>query len=395
MKIKNLIYIPFHDWRKILSEGNRTRDAHFIEKFRSNNDIERLIILNRPITRSELLLKKKKINKNLKGEVVLKSEQFKLYKIDKKTYVIDSFLDQNIQHLREGRKWYFKAFDDKKFKFFYNRCLEYLKIENAPIISANIFSASFFSNDKKHPPVIFDAWDNFYLIPNLSSIKNELYNAYQTFSVNANLWVTNSKENKSFFKNKFDVNKINIIKNGVDFDNFNQNLPIPKDLKNIKNSKLPIVGFGGKITHLFDYKLFNYIAKHNKNYNFIIVGQILDKNIFSNIDLTKNVFYLGDKKYKIYLNYLSNFDIGIIPYSIGKNQHGGDTIKAYEYLAAGLPVIGTRGNGLQDMEEYIYLTESKEDFSEMIKSAKVMRKLPEKDHSWKSKEKELLSLLKY
>ncbi|MCF6222605.1 MAG: glycosyltransferase [Flavobacteriaceae bacterium] len=395
MKIKNLIYVPFHDWRKILDEGNRTRDAHFIEKFRSNNDIERLIILNRPITRLELLLKKKKINKKLKGEVILKSNQSILYKIDKKTYIIDSFLDQNIKHLQEGRKWYFKAFSNESFKHFYNQCIAFLKIENYFIISASVFSANFFSNDKEHQSVIFDAWDNFYLIPGLNSIKNELFNAYQTFSVNANIWVTNSQENKSFFKNTFGVNKINIIKNGVDFDKFNKNLPIPKDLKNIKKNNLPIVGFGGKITHLFDFNLFNYVAKQNENYNFIIVGQILDEKIFSKIDLTKNVFYLGDKNYKIYPNYLSNFDIGIIPYNIGKNQHGGDSIKVYEYLAAGLPVIGTRGNGLQDMGEYIYLTDSKEGFSKKIKSAKVLRKLSEKYHSWKNKEKELLSLLKY
>ncbi len=394
MKIKNLIYIPFHDWRKILDEGNRTRDAHFIEKFRSNNDIERLIILNRPITRLELLLKKKKITKKLEGEVVLKSNHSSLYKIDKKTYIIDYFLNQNIQHLREGRKWYLNAFGDKNFKYFYNQCITFLKIKNTSIISANVFSANFFLNDKEHQSVIFDAWDNFYLMPSLNSIKNELFGAYQSFSVNANIWVTNSKENKSFFKNKFGINKINIIKNGVDFDKFNKSLPIPSDLKNINKNNLPIVGFGGKITHLFDFNLFNYVANQNKNYNFIIVGQILDKKVFSKINLTKNVFYLGDKNYKMYPYYLSNFDIGIIPYNIGKNQHGGDSIKVYEYLAAGLPVIGTRGNGLQDMGEYIYLTDSKDGFSKMIKSAKVLQKLPEENHSWKSKEKELLSLLK-
>ena len=34
----NLVVVPFHDWRKILLEGSRTRDSHFIEEFRKRQD---------------------------------------------------------------------------------------------------------------------------------------------------------------------------------------------------------------------------------------------------------------------------------------------------------------------------------------------------------------------
>ena len=54
----NLSIFPYHDWRKILVEGNRTRDAHFIENFRASDRIQKLIIINRPITLSELVIKK-------------------------------------------------------------------------------------------------------------------------------------------------------------------------------------------------------------------------------------------------------------------------------------------------------------------------------------------------
>ncbi len=390
MKIKNLIYIPYHDWRKINTEGNRTRDAHFIEKFRSDDNIQTLIILNRPLTIAELILKKKTFNRKIKGKVIFKSGNSFLYKIDKKTYIIDVFLNESIEQILNGRKWFFKAYGNSDFKRFYAQCLKKLNIIEAPVITANIFSNNFFSNNDKYSGVIFDAWDNFFLIPNMKPIKKELLKAYQSFSTISKIWVTNSIENKTFYKTKFGVKETKVIRNGVDFKTFSNNLPIPNDLKKIKNKI--IIGFAGKITHLFDYNLFNYITQ-NKSYNFVIIGQILNKKVFSRIKLNNNVYYLGDKKYEIYPNYLSNFDIGIIPYKVGKDQHGGDTIKVYEYLAAGLPVIGTRGNGLQDMGEFIYLADSIESFNEAIKHAKILKKLPEKKHSWESKKIELLSLL--
>ena len=60
----NLFIIPFHDWRKINNEGFRTRDAHLIEHFQKKNNVKRLIIINRPTTKAELLFKsyKKDIN---------------------------------------------------------------------------------------------------------------------------------------------------------------------------------------------------------------------------------------------------------------------------------------------------------------------------------------------
>ena len=65
----NLAVIPYHDWRKILIEGSRTRDAHFINHFQKSEEIEKLIIINRPITIPELILKKRlrKMSKIFEG----------------------------------------------------------------------------------------------------------------------------------------------------------------------------------------------------------------------------------------------------------------------------------------------------------------------------------------
>ena len=392
--ISELVYIPFHDWRKIYAEGNRTRDAHFIDKFRTDRDIKKLIILNRPITYAELFIKKKKVSRKIEGDLVFKSGNGRLYKIDHKTYIIDFFLNQIIKHSINEHAWFFEAFGNLKLSNFYYKCLRFCNVQNVSIISANIFSYRFISNKNNRSRMIFDAWDNFYLMPNFKKIKNQLFDAYKSLSENIELWVTDSEENKLFFIEKFNVKQIKIIKNGVDFNKFTRGLSVPKDLKTVKENNLPIVGFGGKITHLFDVDLFNYLTEINRNYNFVLVGQILNRRLFSKIKFFKNVYYLGDKKYNEYPSYVTNFDIGIIPYKTGKNQHGGDCIKAYEYIAAGIIVIGTPGNGLSELEEYIHIANSKESFSEKIKNGKHLKMLPKGFHSWRLKERELLSLLK-
>ena len=117
MSINDLVYIPFHDWRKIVKEGSRTRDAHFIEQFRLDNNIKRLIILNRPITIIELLLKKKTVNKKVEGDIVFKLRGGCLYKIDDKTYVVDFFLNQSFKQILKGRKWFFLAFGNKELYY--------------------------------------------------------------------------------------------------------------------------------------------------------------------------------------------------------------------------------------------------------------------------------------
>lgn len=386
---KNITYIPYHDWRKIQSEGNRTRDAHFIETFRCSNKIDNLVIVNRPITLAELILKKKTIKKKIEGKVVYKFNKGYLYELNDNTYIVDYVFSQNARHIAKGRNWYFEAFGNNDFVLFYERCMKFLNIKSDCIISSNVFSYKFLNS--QIGTKIIDAYDNLYLIPEFSSIKNELFEAYSNLANNIDNWVTNSEENRVFYIENYNINDATVIKNGVELDRFKQKLKLPLDLAKVKKLGQPIAGFGGKITHLFDVDLFNYITGSNSNMNFVIVGQILDKKTFSKIVLRDNVFYLGDKHYDIYPSYITNFDLGIVPYRIKGGQHGGDSIKAYEYLSAGLTVVGTRGNGLQSLEKYINIADSNTEFDLFLKASVGKEKMSMNAFSWADKVDQLLN----
>ncbi|MEH6408839.1 MAG: glycosyltransferase, partial [Leeuwenhoekiella sp.] len=237
--------------------------------------------------------------------------------------------------------------------------------------------------------------DNFVLFPENKIIEKQLRLAYQKFADLSNTWTTNSNKNISFYKENYSLKNCHLVKNGVDIDVFKSKYAKPDDLVQFDG---PIVGFGGKITHLFDYELFNYCVEKNKDKVFIIVGQILDKNVFSHIKFESNVHYLGDKTYSEYPAYVTNFDIGIIPYVTNHLEHGADSIKVYEYLAAGILVVGTAAAGMTDLSEYLYVASNKEDFSHYLNeglkniTSEENKILPD-SHTWAHKAEQIVNIL--
>lgn len=386
----NLAIVPFHDWRKILVEGNRTRDAHFIEYFREKDEIDKLIIINRPLTYAELLIKKK--FKKIPGQVVLSHKGCRLIKIDEKTFVIDFISNQSLQQIIQKRDWYLTAFCDNRYVVFIQQTLDFLDIQNINYLSHNIYSSYLF---KALTPsmLIFDAYDNVVKFPFAKSHLEKLSLAYSEYKNTAKMWLTNSQSNLDYYQIHYQVSNINIIKNGVSFSNFrNLKSYVPEDLIKIKG---PIIGFGGKITHLFDVNLYNYLLDEHTDKSFVIVGQILNKEIFEKINKRPNFYYLGDKNYLDYPNYVNSFDICIVPYITNDNAHGGDSIKAYEYLSVGKKTVGTIGNGLESLGDFLYLCANHKEFSEQLfdtinnKEAFYDSKL-----SWKNKGDEIIAFFK-
>lgn len=384
----NLIVIPFHDWRKSENEGFRTRDVHFVKSFENNQDVGKMLIVNRPFTKLELMIKKHKLKLN--GELIYKRNGFYITKITSKIYVLDYMSNDMIGQLMLRHKWFIKKYGDKKLLQFIEEAQEILNMTNPKVISQNVFAYRCLIKSKAKDK-LFDAWDNFTKFPDYAHLKSEIENGYSQISKNVKSWITNSVENQSFFKNKFDVKDVFLIKNGVNEDFAKDCSEVPSDIKNIPR---PIVGYGGKISYLVDADLLNHITNDNPNLSFVFVGYVLDKENYNKIIKRPNMYFLGDKKYDVYPCYVKHFDLGIIPYKINEKQHGGDSIKAYEYLQAGINVIGTKGNGLIDLSNYIYLAKNKHEFSMFLKTDLKQKKLfKANEFSWESKANNVLEII--
>lgn len=101
----DLIIFPMHDWKKCEREGFRTRDAHLIQHFEKNRKVRRVLVIDRPTTLPEMILKKRHW-KVKSGRIVKRTPFTSLTKVSKKVYVLDIFSWDLIKPLILRRDWW-------------------------------------------------------------------------------------------------------------------------------------------------------------------------------------------------------------------------------------------------------------------------------------------------
>ncbi|MBK7141192.1 MAG: glycosyltransferase [bacterium] len=388
----NLLIIPFHDWRKVQREGERTRDAHLIREMADSDQVDKILIVNRPISLPEMVYRRTWWK--CEGDLLHSDSRGHLVQVAPKTYVLDTLDKSIVGPLIRGKRHFFDAYGSQALKASVDWHLIMLGMHDFSTISFNVYAAELFAqldSDLRH----FDAWDNFLRFPSNQKIRPELESAYATYARTATSWSTNSEENSAFYNVMHQIPDCSVIRNGVRPELFQIDYPIPDDLQNVAR---PIVGMGLKVTHLLDVDLLNQVIWNNPGISFVLIGQILDRAVYDRIRKVANFHYLGDKHYRDYPAYVRHFDVCLIPYCVGDKQHGGDAIKFYEYLAADKPVVSTPGNGVTDSFEGVWLETSHSRFSDAVQSAvncgPIRRDLPV-ELTWAHKSEQMLTALSH
>ncbi len=390
----NLITIPFHDWRKYTRFGARTRDLHFIEHFGKNKRVQKVLVINRPITWAEAVLRR--TSWRTPGTAIYRTSNLNLAQVSEKIYVLDYLSNQIMQNILLGRRWYFSSYGIGNFMRGVFKACDVLDMPEYHVMSLSIYAYLLCEEIRGKAPdsrLVFDAWDNWTRFPAFSKYILDIHKAYRTYQTVCQAWITNSDKNKEYFQGNFHVAQSIVIRNGVDPELFQKEYKIPHDMKNIKQ---PIIGFGGKISHLLDEDLVNYLTAENPDLHFVMIGEILDSNKFKKIISRRNFHYLGDKHYDDYPAYIKNFDVCILPYHINEREHGGDSIKLYEYISANKPIVATNGNGAEKLLCWVNIASDYKGFSELIR--KCIREQKSQDvltgeFTWRYKADQIIDLL--
>lgn len=182
------------------------------------------------------------------------------------------------------------------------------------------------------------------------------------------------------------------LPNGVDVQHFsqaqNRDLKIPSEISKLLR---PILGFVGGIYEWVDLDLIEYLAKQKHQYSIVILGPVGKRVNVSNLSMKyRNVYFLGRKKLKDLPAYIKGFDVCLIPFKVNKLTSTVNPLKAYEYLAAGKPVVSVTMPEISHLERLIYFAESYEHFAMQVQIAiaedceeKVRQRIEEmKNYSW-------------
>jgi len=331
----NLAVIPFHDWKKCEREGFCTRDAHLIQEFGKHPLVTKMLVINRPVSLSEIVLFRRNW-RVLQGSCLIRKRNLCISQIDERIFSLDILAQQIIRPVLMRRNWTPYIFGQDKIVSMVSFTLKYLNMHQCYtlFISAPLFVPMV----RQLLPDVFisDAQDNL--------LKHEFYRNtprleqyYQFCQEHSDLLIANSRETTSWLARKRPDSVC--IPNGVNVNIFNANVSyaLPPDMQSVER---PIVGYAGKMQEMFDVTLMQRIITKMPEVNFVFIGQILNRQWVKCLWRYPNVFYLGNKHYSQLPQYLAAFDVCIIPYS-KQRQHGGDPIKFYEYLAIGKPVVTT------------------------------------------------------
>jgi glycosyltransferase involved in cell wall biosynthesis len=165
------------------------------------------------------------------------------------------------------------------------------------------------------------------------------------------------------------------MRNGISPERYN-------NLEAIKqNFKGPIIGYIGTISKWIDYKALEYLLKGNPSWNFLIYGKSYKNKISEDLERISNCHFMGSLKPEQVPATIKSFTAGINLYR-KEPWLDVDSMKIYEYLAAGTPVVSIKYHDYleEDFDGLLNLAEDKKEMNFILRQI-VEGKIKKKDAS--------------
>jgi glycosyltransferase involved in cell wall biosynthesis len=186
------------------------------------------------------------------------------------------------------------------------------------------------------------------------------------------------------------------IPNGAAIDRFSVPAEPAPELLSVPK---PVIGFVGGLSEWVDVQLIGHLARSRTDWSFVLIGPIgID---VASIQHLPNVRLLGARPYATLPRYLAAMDVALIPFKHDPVTYHADPIKAYEYLAAGVPVVATDLPALRRLDHVVRLADSPEAFLAQIEASLVEgratrrgeRQAEAARHSWADRFRQFDTLL--
>ena len=184
-----------------------------------------------------------------------------------------------------------------------------------------------------------------------------------------------------------------LVPNGVDYDLFQAtiaNSQIPPDMRLISG---PVIGYVGSIQPHIDFSILERLAMEHPKWSLVLVGPEglgNDRSRFEALLGRPNVHYLGCKAVKDVPVYINSCDVCLMPYGVAiSTVPDCDSIKLYEYLACGKPIVSTDFPSIRRVNHLVRIARDDSEFIKYVGESlveeagrQIERKATAKEHSW-------------
>lgn len=133
---------------------------------------------------------------------------------------------------------------------------------------------------------------------------------------------------------------VHLFPSSIDFEHFAKARWPMRDPIDQADIPHPRIGFYGVLDERLDRELLQMVAELRPDWHLILIGPVV-KVDREKLPRGANLHYLGQKPYAELPQYLSNWDIAMLPFACNASTRFISPTKTPEYLAAGKPVVST------------------------------------------------------
>jgi glycosyltransferase involved in cell wall biosynthesis len=168
----------------------------------------------------------------------------------------------------------------------------------------------------------------------------------------------------------------------------------------VPENRQKLVGYAGALDEWFDVDAVALAAEANPQASFVLLGRIEDRKVLRLHSLA-NVKLYGEIPYDRLGVYMSEFDIGLIPFLVTPLTLATNPIKLYEYFSCGMPVVSAPLPEVAAYGDLVYQAATPGEFASQVTAAlheqdperrRERRRIAEQE-SWRARAAQLAPLL--
>ncbi|HYG01017.1 MAG TPA: glycosyltransferase family 1 protein [Chryseosolibacter sp.] len=133
---------------------------------------------------------------------------------------------------------------------------------------------------------------------------------------------------------------VHAFPSSIDYAHFSKARQYTTDPLDQAHIPHPRIGYFGVLDERMDFDLVEAVARRKPEWSFVMVGP-LAKISPESLPKLPNLYYLGMKQYAELPEYISGWDVAMMPFAHNESTRYISPTKTPEYLAAGKPVVST------------------------------------------------------